>query len=123
MQGRVVGKTSAIDTSRSLGDFDFKLPENQAKADFISSSPYLFLSSSTSSLGSLIAFYNCYLIISRYVPEPIPLTKECKFMVIASDGLWNQMDERTVINNVDSLWHNGLSPSEIAGIFFHYYFN
>lgn len=42
MQGRVVGKDSAIDTSRSLGDFDFKLPENQARADFISSAPYLY---------------------------------------------------------------------------------
>jgi len=86
--GRVVGKDSAIDTSRSLGDFDFKLPENRARADFISSSPY--------------------------VPEPIKLAEETRFLVIGSDGLWNQIEERTVVTMVDNLYRSGLSPSDIA---------
>jgi len=88
VQGRVIGKNYAIDTSRALGDFDFKLPANEARGDFISSQPY--------------------------VPDPITLTPKCKFMVLASDGLWNQMDERTVVNVVDELWTAGVDPMEIA---------
>jgi len=88
VQGRVVGRDSAIDTSRSLGDFDFKLPENQARADFISSTPY--------------------------VPDPIKLTPETRFLVIGSDGLWNQIEERTVVTMVDNLYRSGLSPGDIA---------
>jgi serine/threonine protein phosphatase PrpC len=88
VQGRVIGKDSAIDTSRALGDYDFKLPRNEARADFISSQPY--------------------------VPDPIILSPKCKFIVLASDGLWNQMDERTVVNVVDELWQAGVGPNEIA---------
>jgi len=87
-QGRVIGRDSAIDTSRALGDFDFKLPRNEARGDFISSQPY--------------------------VPEPVLISRKCKFLVLASDGLWNQMDERTVVNVVDELWNAGISPTEIA---------
>jgi serine/threonine protein phosphatase PrpC len=88
VQGRVLGKDSAIDTSRALGDFDFKLPRNEARGDFISSQPY--------------------------VPDPIILSPKCKFIVLASDGLWNQMDERTVVNVVYELWQAGVGPNEIA---------
>lgn len=88
LQGRVIGKNSAIDMSRALGDYDFKLPLNKARGDFISSQPY--------------------------VPEPIRLSRDCKFIVLASDGLWNQMEERTVINAVYDLWKEGISPTEIA---------
>jgi len=88
MQGRIIGKDSAIDTSRALGDYDFKLPLNEGTADFISSKPY--------------------------VPEPVILSPSCKFIVLASDGLWNQMDERTVVNVVYELWKAGVGPITIA---------
>jgi len=87
-QGRIIGKDSAINMSRALGDFDFKLPVNGARADFISSAPY--------------------------VPEPIKLTPQCKFMVLGSDGLWDQVEERTVVYLIDNLWHQGMSPDAIA---------
>jgi len=88
VQGRVIGKDSAINTSRALGDYDFKLPRNEAIADFISSKPY--------------------------VPDPVILSPSCKFMILASDGLWNQMEESTVTTIVDELWSAGVSPTSIA---------
>lgn len=88
LQGRVIGKDSAINTSRALGDYDFKLPRNEAIGDFVSSQPYL--------------------------PEPIVISPSCKFMILASDGLWNQMDERTVTGIIDELWRGGASPTSIA---------
>jgi serine/threonine protein phosphatase PrpC len=88
VQGRVIGKESAINMSRALGDFDFKLPRNEARADFISSKPY--------------------------VPEAIKLTPECRFIVLGSDGLWDQIEERTVVYLIDNLWHQGMNPTEIA---------
>eukprot|EP00026_Physarum_polycephalum_P011024 Phypoly_transcript_11215.p1 GENE.Phypoly_transcript_11215~~Phypoly_transcript_11215.p1 ORF type:complete len:309 (+),score=46.56 Phypoly_transcript_11215:260-1186(+) len=87
-QGRIIGKDSAINMSRALGDFDFKIPQNRARGDFISSAPY--------------------------VPEPIKLNRQCKFVVLGSDGLWDQMEERTVVYLIDNLWYEGLSPDEIA---------
>jgi len=88
VQGRIIGKDSAINMSRALGDFDFKLPRNAARADFISSTPY--------------------------VPEPLKLTPQAKFIVLGSDGLWDQLEERTVVYLIDNLWHQGYSPDEIA---------
>lgn len=88
VQGRIVGKDSAINMSRALGDFDFKVPKNEARGDFISSAPY--------------------------IPKPIKLTPQCRFIVLGSDGLWDQMEERTVVYLVDNLWHQGMSPTEIA---------
>jgi len=88
LEGRVIGANSAIDMSRAFGDYDFKTPMNRAQADFISSVPY--------------------------VPMPVLLTPSCKFLVLASDGLWNQMDERSVVNIVNELWNSGCAPTEIA---------
>jgi len=88
VQGRIIGKESAINMSRALGDFDFKLPKNEARADFISSTPY--------------------------VPEAVKLTPQSKFMVLGSDGLWDQIEERTVVYLIDNLWQQGMSPTEIA---------
>jgi len=88
VQGRVVGKETTINMSRALGDFDFKLPKNDARADFISSAPY--------------------------IPDPIKLTPQCTFIVLGSDGLWDQMEERTVINTIDEMWLKGTNPTAIA---------
>jgi len=88
LQGRIIGRDSAINMSRALGDFDFKLPRNHARADFISSTPY--------------------------VPDPIKLTPQCRFIVLGSDGLWDQLEERTVISLIDNLCRQGMSPTDIA---------
>jgi len=88
MEGRVVGKGDAIDLTRALGDYDFKLPRNAGKADFVASKPY--------------------------VPEPIAISPSCKFMVLASDGLWNQMKEEDVARTVNELWSSGMDPTKIA---------
>jgi protein phosphatase 2C family protein 2/3 len=90
MSGRIIGPSSAIDTSRSFGDYDFKKPMNRAHEDFISSSPF--------------------------IPSPIVLSRRVKFMVLASDGLWNAMNEQSVVDGVDELWREGADPEEIASI-------
>jgi len=86
--GRVLGPNTAINMSRALGDFEFKVPLNKAQADFITGTPY--------------------------VAPPVRLRPEVKFLVLASDGLWNQMEDQEVVDEILVQREAGLSVSQIA---------
>jgi len=89
LSGRVVGEQSAINMSRALGDLNFKTPLNRAKKDFISA--------------------------DAFVCEPVKITPNVQFIVLASDGLWNEMDDDLrVALHVDERRHAGLGPDEIS---------
>jgi len=89
---RVMGPTSAINMSRAIGDFTFKMPLNRQQGDWIASMPYLM--------------------------EPITLTHETPFLILASDGLWNVMGTRAV-HIVHELKTKGFRPDDIAKIMAH----
>jgi len=84
---RVIGPFSAINMSRAMGDFTFKMPLNRQQGDWIASMPHLL--------------------------KPITLTPDCMFMILASDGLWNVLGDKSV-ERVYSLFKQGHKPAEIA---------
>jgi len=84
---RVVGPFSAINMSRAMGDFTFKMPLNRQQGDWIASMPHLL--------------------------KPITLTPDCMFMILASDGLWNVLGDKSV-ERVYTLYKQGHKPAEIA---------
>lgn len=74
--------------SRALGDHPFKQPLNRARGDFISAEPHI---------------------------EAIQLDFSVHdFMILASDGLWNILDDQTAVNIVGKLWREGLSAQVIC---------
>ncbi|KAI8823051.1 phosphatase 2C-like domain-containing protein [Fimicolochytrium jonesii] len=87
---RVVGPGHAINMTRALGDFDFKLPENGAKEDWISPVPHL---------------------------TEMPLTPAVDFAIIASDGLWNHFHESQLIPMVADMRKQGSTPQQICDSF------
>lgn len=89
---RVRGPVSAINMSRAIGDFTFKMPLNRQQGDWIASMPYIM--------------------------EPITLNSSVHFLILASDGLWNVMGERAV-RVVHELRMKGHNPTEIAKIMAH----
>ena len=83
---RVIG-VARINMSRAMGDFTFKMPMNHESGDWITSQPYIM--------------------------DPLPITENMKFLIIASDGVWNSIGE-TVVSDIDQLQKQGLSPTDIA---------
>jgi len=90
---RVKGPVSAINMSRAIGDFTFKMPLNRQQGDWIASMPYIM--------------------------EPIILNPAAQFLIIASDGLWNVMSSDRAVRVVHELKNKGHSPTEIAKIMAH----
>eukprot|EP01113_Clastostelium_recurvatum_P038221 TRINITY_DN568_c0_g2_i3.p1 TRINITY_DN568_c0_g2~~TRINITY_DN568_c0_g2_i3.p1 ORF type:complete len:358 (-),score=98.65 TRINITY_DN568_c0_g2_i3:269-1279(-) len=88
MQGRVYGDESAINMSRALGDHEFKTPLNDSSDDFISGRPYL--------------------------SPAVHIDEHVKFLVLASDGVWNQANDQEVIDAVDKCRKAGQSASVIT---------
>lgn len=88
MGGRVCGDVSAINMSRAMGDFAFKTPQNQEKADWIASEPF--------------------------IAPRVDMQSAHRFVVLASDGLWNVADDNTVVAAVDELYNSGYKPDDIA---------
>eukprot|EP00026_Physarum_polycephalum_P010656 Phypoly_transcript_10825.p1 GENE.Phypoly_transcript_10825~~Phypoly_transcript_10825.p1 ORF type:complete len:330 (+),score=54.17 Phypoly_transcript_10825:147-1136(+) len=89
---RVVGPSSAINMSRAIGDFTFKMPLNRQQGDWIASMPHLI--------------------------DPITITQNTPFLILASDGLWNVMGNRAV-QVVNELKNKGFRPDDIAKIMAH----
>eukprot|EP00026_Physarum_polycephalum_P013833 Phypoly_transcript_14280.p1 GENE.Phypoly_transcript_14280~~Phypoly_transcript_14280.p1 ORF type:complete len:314 (+),score=48.36 Phypoly_transcript_14280:59-943(+) len=87
MGDRVRGPLSAINMSRAMGDFTFKMPLNRQDGDWIGSEPHL--------------------------TYPINLSEDTPFLILGSDGLWNAMGEKAV-QTVEKLQQSGLTPTEIA---------
>jgi protein phosphatase 2C family protein 2/3 len=87
-RGRVQGIHSAINMSRALGDMEFKLPRNAGTADHITWVPHL-----------------C---------PAIPLDRSVKFLILASDGLWNVFEDQQVVNEVHSMLSKGMSPEQVS---------
>ncbi|KAJ3163012.1 hypothetical protein HDU88_006506 [Geranomyces variabilis] len=87
---RVIGPGHAINMTRALGDFDFKLPENGAPADWISPVPEM---------------------------NEFKLTPANDFAIIASDGLWNHFSEAQLVPMIDEMLKNGDSPQAICDNF------
>lgn len=86
--GRVYSKTSGINMSRAIGDFKHKMPLNKADGDWIASEPY--------------------------IATPVDLHPGVRFLVLASDGLWNVASDKHVVTAVNKLHKEGKTPSEIA---------
>jgi len=84
---RVVGPFSAINMSRAIGDFTFKMPLNRQQGDWIASMPHLI--------------------------NPITITPNVMFMVLASDGFWNVLGNRAV-ETVYKLYRKGHKPDDVA---------
>ncbi|KAI8918368.1 phosphatase 2C-like domain-containing protein [Powellomyces hirtus] len=84
---RVIGPGHAINMTRALGDFDFKLPENGASADWISPVPFM---------------------------SKIDLTPQADFAIIASDGLWNHFTEEQLVPMIGELLLKGDTPQQIC---------
>ncbi|KAI9090944.1 phosphatase 2C-like domain-containing protein [Phlyctochytrium arcticum] len=84
---RVVAPGHAINMTRALGDFDFKLPENGAPADWISPVPHV---------------------------SKVDLQPNADFAIIASDGLWNHLDEVRLIPMIAEMRLKGLTPQQIC---------
>lgn len=84
---RVIGPFSAINMSRAIGDFMFKMPLNQQQGDWIASMPHLI--------------------------NPITITPDMQFMILASDGLWNVLENKAV-GRVYELFKQGCKPDDIA---------
>lgn len=89
---RVMGPMSAINMSRAIGDFTFKMPLNRQQGDWIASMPYIM--------------------------EPITITPDVKFLIVASDGLWNVMGDRAAFV-ANELQQKGHKPDDIAKIMAH----
>ncbi|KNC96729.1 uncharacterized protein SPPG_07938 [Spizellomyces punctatus DAOM BR117] len=87
---RVVGPGHAINMTRALGDFDFKLPTNGASADWISPVPHI---------------------------TQTTLSPADDFCIIASDGLWNHLDEFQLIPMIAEMRNKGKSPQQICDDF------
>ncbi|KAJ3018841.1 hypothetical protein HKX48_002599 [Thoreauomyces humboldtii] len=87
---RILGVGHAINMTRALGDFDFKLPENGASADWISPLPHM---------------------------SQVKLTPANEFAIIASDGLWNHFSEAQLIPMIADLLAKGDSPQDIADMY------
>jgi len=87
-QGRVRGTESAINMSRALGDFAHKTPLNKADADWITSEPH--------------------------IADPVTVTPAVKFIVLASDGLWDVATDEKVVQAINTMYSNGEKPDVIA---------
>jgi len=87
-QGRVRGTECAINMSRAIGDFAHKAPLNNADADWIASEPF--------------------------IATPVTLSPAVKFIVLASDGLWDVASDEKVVQAVSTMYLNGETPDEIA---------
>eukprot|EP01111_Echinosteliopsis_oligospora_P015458 TRINITY_DN612_c0_g1_i2.p1 TRINITY_DN612_c0_g1~~TRINITY_DN612_c0_g1_i2.p1 ORF type:complete len:333 (+),score=98.96 TRINITY_DN612_c0_g1_i2:110-1108(+) len=88
MGGRIRGSESAINMSRAMGDFAFKMPQNQSNADWMSSEPH--------------------------IAQPHTISPNTRFLVLASDGLWNVFKDEGVVAAVDALVRAGFKPNTIA---------
>jgi len=88
MGGRIRGSESAINMSRAMGDFAFKTPHNQSHADWMSSEPF--------------------------IAQPHSISSLTRFLVLASDGLWNVFKDEGVVAAVDALVRAGFKPNTIA---------
>jgi len=84
---RVYTHGHGINMTRALGDFDFKSPYNQADGDWISAIPDI---------------------------RSITLTPEHEFLILASDGLWTEMDDDDVVDVVAEMRKKGMSAQDIA---------
>eukprot|EP01120_Amphizonella_sp_Union-15-10_P001250 TRINITY_DN11300_c0_g1_i1.p1 TRINITY_DN11300_c0_g1~~TRINITY_DN11300_c0_g1_i1.p1 ORF type:complete len:146 (+),score=31.56 TRINITY_DN11300_c0_g1_i1:127-564(+) len=92
-EGRVEG---VINMSRALGDHVFKYPLNDkvfnqdgskdVKADFITVEPYINTVS----------------------------VENQDFMIIGSDGVWDELSDGEAVDMVAKLWEKGLKANEIA---------
>jgi len=90
--GRVVGPNSAINMTRSLGDFAFKSPINNSEKDFLSS--------------------------DAFVCRAFEMTDRVQFLVIASDGLWNSInDDHLVAVQVDECRKRKMTAEQTAKLF------
>lgn len=87
LNDRVLGPFSAINMSRAIGDFAFKMPLNRQQGDWIASMPHLI--------------------------NPITVTPNVMFLILASDGFWNVMGGQAV-EKVFKLYKKGNKPDDIA---------
>ncbi|KAI9137843.1 phosphatase 2C-like domain-containing protein [Paraphysoderma sedebokerense] len=85
--GRIYTEGHSINMSRALGDFDFKQPKNDAPGDWISPVPHV---------------------------HQIKLNPRSEFLVVASDGLWNAIDDFRLVDAVSSLKEKGHSEKDIC---------
>jgi len=74
-----------LSVTRAFGDFEFKEPKS--KANFVTSKPFI---------------------------NKIELTPAHKFLVLASDGLWDVFDKEDVTKFVVTAHSNGLNAKQIA---------
>jgi serine/threonine protein phosphatase PrpC len=89
-RGRVRGDTSAINMSRALGDHEFKQPRNEADGDFITWVPH--------------------------ISPAIPIDSTCRFLIVASDGLWSVFHDQEIVDLVGRMLEEGHSPEAICGM-------
>ena len=82
--GRVLG---SLAVSRSLGDFEFKHPQNKGTADFVSCDPFV---------------------------AQVALTPENPFMIVACDGLWDRTTYQEAVTFCEEQRQKGKSPTEAA---------
>jgi serine/threonine protein phosphatase PrpC len=85
-KGRISRAGHSLNMTRALGDFYLKAPET--RHDWITSIPHV-------SLASLVPFRS-------------------EFLVIASDGLWNVMDEEQVVEVIGANLDKGRAPKDVA---------
>jgi len=85
LRDRVIGERVAINMTRALGDFDFKKPK--LKDDWISAQPSIL---------------------------QVELTPEHHFLVLASDGLWTEMEDADVVEFVKNMRSKGHCAKEIV---------
>jgi serine/threonine protein phosphatase PrpC len=73
---RVYAPGHSLNMTRALGDFDFKAPYNQEKHDTVSAEPTV---------------------------HSIDLSPQDKFLILASDGLWDQYSDQQALEEVARL--------------------
>lgn len=86
---RVYAPGHSLNMTRALGDFDFKAPFNQADEDTVSPVPSI---------------------------HALELTPCDEFLILASDGLWDEYTDDEAVLEVYALRHQGYSAENIADV-------
>eukprot|EP00211_Chloroparvula_japonica_P014621 CAMPEP_0119133360 /NCGR_PEP_ID=MMETSP1310-20130426/13334_1 /TAXON_ID=464262 /ORGANISM="Genus nov. species nov., Strain RCC2339" /LENGTH=258 /DNA_ID=CAMNT_0007124047 /DNA_START=99 /DNA_END=875 /DNA_ORIENTATION=- len=86
LKGRICGN---VIISRSFGDFDYKYPQNKGKGDYVSAVPHT---------------------------TSVKLTDDIKFLILACDGLWDNLSYTKICDIASNAFKSGASAIGVTEI-------
>lgn len=84
---RLVSRSHSLNMTRALGDFDFKKPQVDSESDWVSPVPHL---------------------------TKIDIQPSHEFLILASDGLWDFVNDEDMVRIIVECRHRKMSAQDIA---------